>query len=71
MHLDRIAKRIVLDNLRTALRLRRTDIVAELRQLGDVTLADFLADTGLEIEDIYRRRTNGGWSGLRRAAGLN
>ena len=71
IQLDRVAKQIVLDNVRTALRMRRADLIAELRRLDDVPLADFLADTGLDIEDVYRRKTNGGWAGLRRAAGLN
>jgi superfamily II DNA or RNA helicase/HKD family nuclease len=71
IHLDRIAKQIVLGNLRTALRLRRTDLAAELRRLGDIPLGDFLADTGLDLEDVYRRKAGGGWTGLRRLAGLD
>jgi hypothetical protein len=70
IQLDRIAKQIVLSNLRGALRLRRTDMIAELRRLGDVSLGHFLTETGLELEDVYRRRSGGGWTGLRRAAGL-
>ncbi len=70
IQLDAVAKQIVMANLRSALRLRRADLSAELRQLGDISLADFLAETGLELEDIYRRRTGGGWTGLRRAAGF-
>src|SRR5205807_10029386 len=31
---------------------------------------DFLAETGLELEDLYRRR-KGGWAGLRRLAGFD
>jgi superfamily II DNA or RNA helicase/HKD family nuclease len=71
IQLDRVAKQIVLGNLRGALRLRRADVAAELRRLGDVTLAEFLADTGLDLEDVYRRRAAGGWTGLRRLAGLD
>jgi hypothetical protein len=71
IHLDRIAKQIVLRNLRGALRLRRADLVAELRRLGDVTLLDFLTETGLDLEDLYRRKAGGGWTGLRRTAGLD
>jgi superfamily II DNA or RNA helicase/HKD family nuclease len=71
IHLDRIAKKIVLDNVRAALKFPRKELVSELRQLGDVTLSDFLRETGIELEDLYRRRTGGGWSGLRHEAGLD
>jgi superfamily II DNA or RNA helicase len=70
IHLDRVAKRIVLDNVRSALKLARKDLVSELRQLGDVTLARFVTETGIEVEDLYRRRNGGGWIGLRREAAL-
>ncbi|MEV6601424.1 DUF3427 domain-containing protein [Actinoplanes sp. NPDC051346] len=70
IELDRVAKRIVLENIRTALRLQRRDLVAELRALSDVSLADFLAETGLELEDLYRRKAGRGWTGLREEAGL-
>jgi superfamily II DNA or RNA helicase len=70
IHLDRVAKQIVLDNIRQALRLPRKGIIEELRQLGNVSLGGFLDETGLEIEDIYRRRNGRGWTGLREDAGL-
>ncbi|KXK62205.1 restriction endonuclease subunit R [Micromonospora rosaria] len=70
VQLDRVAKDVVLANLKSALPNSRRALVAELRQLGDVTLATFLTETGLEIEDVYRSATLGGWTGLRRAAGL-
>jgi hypothetical protein len=68
--LDRVAKDLVLDNLKRSLRLRPQDLAAELARLGDVALRDFLADTGLEVEDIYRSAALMGWSGLRRLARL-
>ena len=71
IHLDRIAKQIVLANVRATLRLRRADLTAELRRLGNVALAEFLAETGIELEDLYRRKAMGGWTGLRRLAGLD
>ncbi|HEY0534716.1 MAG TPA: DUF3427 domain-containing protein [Actinoplanes sp.] len=67
---DRIAKHIVLDNIRQAFRLPRTGMVAELRQLPDADLRTFLEETGFEIEDIYRRKAWRGWTGLREDAGL-
>ena len=42
--------------------------VTSLRSLGDVTLATYLEESGLELEDIYSN--NRSWSGLRRATGL-
>jgi hypothetical protein len=30
-----------------------------------------VAETGLELEDVYRRRSGGGWTGLRRLAGID
>jgi superfamily II DNA or RNA helicase len=68
--LDRIAKSLVLKNLQAALAVRRPDLVKELRRLGDVSLTEFLDDTGLELEDLYRSRSIGGWTGLRKSAGL-
>ncbi|MFY1700608.1 DUF3427 domain-containing protein [Micromonospora sp. WMMA1923] len=70
IQLDRVAKEVVLANLKTALPTFRRNLVAELRQLKDATLAEFLAETGWEVEDVYRSAALGGWTGLRRAAGL-
>ncbi|MCW3839162.1 DUF3427 domain-containing protein [Micromonospora yasonensis] len=70
IELDRVAKAVVLRNLERAVPSSKNSMVAELRQLGDVSLAEFLRDTGLEIEDVYRSATLGGWAGLRRLAGV-
>ncbi|MFI7487999.1 DUF3427 domain-containing protein [Micromonospora echinaurantiaca] len=70
IELDRVAKEIVLRNLRSALPTSKPGLVAELRQLGDVRLAEFLRESGLEVEDVYRSASVGGWTGLRRLAGL-
>ncbi len=71
IELDRVAQRIVLANLRSALRLGAAALTAELTQLGDVPLATFLAETGTEPEDLYRSPALGGWTGLRRRAQLD
>ncbi|WP_434743017.1 DUF3427 domain-containing protein [Micromonospora sp. SH-82] len=70
IQLDRVAKEVVLANLKSAMPTSRAGLVAEVRQLGDVTLGEFLTETGLEVEDVYRSAALGGWTGLRRAAGL-
>ncbi|MGE0877521.1 MAG: DUF3427 domain-containing protein [Acidimicrobiia bacterium] len=67
--LDRVAAEIVLNNVRSALRIDWKGLVAELRRMGDCSLDDFIDETGLELEDIYRGR-RGGWTGLRRQAGM-
>ncbi|MFI7647025.1 DUF3427 domain-containing protein [Micromonospora sp. NPDC049460] len=70
IELDRVAKEIVLGNLRSALPTSKRGLVAELRLLGDVSLGEFLRETGVEIEDVYRSASVGGWTGLRRLVGL-
>jgi hypothetical protein len=76
MQLDRVATQIVLDNLKSAIPSRRPAMVRELKALADarsasgrrITLAEFLPEAGLELEDVYR---SGSWSGLQRDAGLS
>jgi superfamily II DNA or RNA helicase/HKD family nuclease len=73
MELDRVTTEIVLENIRTAVPARWTERVEALRQLSvrgvDCTLARYLEETGLELEDVY----GGGksWSDLREDAGLD
>jgi superfamily II DNA or RNA helicase/HKD family nuclease len=70
IELDRVAKDLVLANIRRTLRLSWAKLTAELRSLGDVSLDAFLADTGLLLEDLFRTG-RGGWVGLRRDADLD
>jgi superfamily II DNA or RNA helicase/HKD family nuclease len=71
--LDRQATAIVLDNVRQALRIRKPELVDELKRLareeGEPSLMRFLDDTGIELHDLARPSI-GGWAGLRRLAGL-
>ncbi len=69
LQLDRVAKEIVLDNIKHALPTTWKDRQAELRELGDVSLGEYLHETGLELDDIYRG--NHTWTELRRAAGID
>jgi hypothetical protein len=64
--LDRDVHDIVIKNVRQSIQLSWKELSAELRTLGDIGLPEFLAETGLDIDDLYRRR---GWLALRRAAG--
>ncbi len=68
MVLDAVAQRIVLDNVRAQLRLRRRDLVADVRSHGDLPLAEYLAESGRELVDVYGRGSS--WTALRREAGL-
>ena len=69
IHLDRVSRDIVLGNVRQAIRSRRVDLVADLKQLGDVRLSRYLAETGRSVDEIYRG-TPMGWMALRRLAHL-
>ena len=76
MQLDRVATKIVLENITSAIPSRRPAMVRELRAMADarssgvrprITLPHFLRETGLELEDVYR---SGSWSSLQREASM-
>ena len=73
LELDRVASEIVLRSIREALPTRWSAKVQELRDLHsvrgrDIGLGEFLAETRLDIEDVYAG--NHTWSELREIAGL-
>ncbi|WP_437650357.1 DUF3427 domain-containing protein [Sorangium sp. So ce362] len=72
MELDPKASELVLENIRQAVPSGWTAKIEELRRLarggGDVSLARFLEETGLEIEDVVAGQRS--WSDLRADAGL-
>ena len=75
MQLDRVAKEIVLENLRTALPTQRPAMVRELKAIANSErfggrtprLSEFLEESGLDLLDVYK---SGCWSDLVRLAGL-
>lgn len=67
--LDELTQRTVLTGLKRQLAMRWPDMVAELRNLGAVTLGEYLADTGLALTDIVKSERS--WSRLRRDAQLD
>jgi uncharacterized protein DUF3427 len=74
LQLERVARRIVVENLRQAIRGGKNRLSQELRELARergpaVTLGEFLAATGRELVDVYADGVRG-WTSLRRAAGL-
>ena len=72
MQLDRVATERVLESIKNAVPSRWPEKVNELRSLAtgrkDITLRDFLAESGLELDDLYDGKRS--WSDLREAAGL-
>lgn len=67
--MDRQSQAIVLENIRTQISSRWSQIVAELRSSGDHELGSFLEESGVELSDILRRGTHS-WTRLRRDAGM-
>lgn len=68
--LDRISRDVVLNSLRAAAGSGTWSVVVDdLRRLGDVSLAAFLAATERGLSDLYRDRTRT-WTRLRRDADL-
>ncbi|MEZ6015642.1 MAG: DUF3427 domain-containing protein [Planctomycetota bacterium] len=73
LELDAVAQHIVLRSLKNALPATQAQRAAKLRALAatrgaDVSLAEFLAETGLALDDVYANTRC--WSDLREAAGL-
>ena len=68
MELDAVAQARVLENIRQGIPSQWTARVAELRELGDITLAAYLEETGRDLEDVYNG--NRCWTELRESAGL-
>jgi superfamily II DNA or RNA helicase/HKD family nuclease len=70
LHLDRVARDVILQSLRSSLAGSK-QLVKELKELsadGDrLTLAQFLDQTGRELDDVYDA---GGWTTLQQSAGL-
>jgi superfamily II DNA or RNA helicase/HKD family nuclease len=74
MQLERVAREQILENLKGAIQGGTRRLAVELRALARerglaVTLGAFLEATGRDLEDVYRPSV-GGWTALRRAAGL-
>lgn len=70
IHLDAVTQAQVLGNIKAATKnslpaLRRL-VAAE----GTTSLTAFLANTHLELEDLYRSKNHGGWTRLLRSASL-
>ncbi|SDX57797.1 Helicase conserved C-terminal domain-containing protein [Geodermatophilus africanus] len=68
IELDRVVQRIVLDNIKQSLTVSWKGLVSEAKHEQSPSLADFLEETGVELEDLYRGNGRS-WLDLQRAAG--
>ncbi len=71
IRLDEISQKIVLDNLRSALKNTRKALVDDLRGLpASTTLGEFLAASSFDLADVYANPSSGStFTAARRAAG--
>lgn len=69
VRLDQQSQQVVLENLRSQISNRWSQIVAHLKATKDDSLAEFLAASELELSDILRRGSHS-WTKLRRDADL-
>ncbi|GAB3267578.1 DEAD/DEAH box helicase [Arthrobacter pigmenti] len=67
--LDRVAQKIVLDNIKAQLKFNRPAMIKDVRSHGELLIADYLRESGRELSDIYRR-TGASWTSLLRDADL-
>ncbi len=65
--LDRDVSRIVLENLKQTIETKNR-LVQELKDIGDVSLLEFIRKSGVDVEDIYRSNRN--YRILRQLAGF-
>jgi len=70
IQLDRVASRIVLENVKRAIGGTFKSLLSELRSIGrDLTLQEFLHEADIDLEDLYHA-PGWTWSELRRRSGL-
>jgi superfamily II DNA or RNA helicase/HKD family nuclease len=69
VRLDQQTQQVVLENLRSQISNRWSQIVAQMRATKEDSLGQFLHHSGLELSDILRRGSHS-WTKLRRDADL-
>jgi hypothetical protein len=67
--LDRVAQKVVLDNIRSQLRFNRSQLVQDIASYGETNLASYLEKSGNDLKQLYRN-TKDSWIGYLRQAGL-
>ncbi|MFJ4208531.1 DUF3427 domain-containing protein [Paenarthrobacter sp. NPDC089675] len=67
--LDRVAQKVVLDNIKAQLRFNRNQLVSDVASYGEIELASYLRESGNDMKTIYRS-TRDSWTGYLRQAQL-
>jgi superfamily II DNA or RNA helicase/HKD family nuclease len=67
--LDRVAQKVVLDNIKTQLRFNRAQLVRDIASYAETELSAYLEQSGSDVKSIYRS-TKDSWTGYLRQAGL-
>ncbi|MFD5277052.1 DUF3427 domain-containing protein [Pseudarthrobacter sp. NPDC058362] len=67
--LDRVAQKVVLDNIKAQLRVNRAQLVRDIASYAETELQAYLKLSGNDIKTIYRS-TRDSWTGYLRQAGL-
>lgn len=67
--LDRVAARVVLENIRIQLKLNRRALAREIASYGELELARYLDASKRDVSTIYRARSDS-WTNYLREAGL-
>ncbi|MCL3818968.1 DUF3427 domain-containing protein [Aeromicrobium wangtongii] len=67
IHLDRISKEIVLENVRRQIAMTRKQLVSDIRSHNEQRLGDYLRESGRDLTDVYQK---GSWTDLAFEAGL-
>ncbi|WP_305884646.1 DUF3427 domain-containing protein [Paenarthrobacter sp. A20] len=67
--LDRVAQKVVLDNIKTQLRFNRAQLVRDVASYGEIELAAYLLESGSDLKSIYRS-TRDSWTSYLRQAQL-
>lgn len=67
--LDRVAQKVVLDNIKAQLRYNRNQLTNDIASYGKTELAEYLQESGNDVKTIYRT-TKDSWTGYLRDAQL-
>lgn len=67
--LDRVAQKVVLDNIKAQLRFTRAQLVRDIASYAETELEAYLERSGNDVKTIYRS-TRDSWTGYLRQAGL-
>ncbi|MEW1805486.1 DUF3427 domain-containing protein [Pseudarthrobacter sp. NPDC080039] len=67
--LDRVAQKVVLDNIKAQLRFNRSQLVRDISSYAETELEAYLERSGNDVKTIYRS-TRDSWTGYLRQAGL-